>query len=229
MLFKFKHAKTKTLATGSRHYRAFVGPIEKYDIVAAMQFNLLTSFGLREHHTLLDIGCGSLRAGRLLIPYLLPRHYFGIEPEKWLVNDGIRYEIGKDMVKIKKPQFSIDRDFSFSDFNQDFDYLIAQSIFSHAPESAISNCLREAARVMKPSSLFAATYVKGEMDYNGSTWVYPECVAYTSKHIEQLAREAGLTGMAIRWPHPNQQTWMIIVRQGNEHCVPHELIEQSNR
>jgi len=51
------------LETGSKHYRAFVGPPDKYDLVSAMQFNLLTSLGLRECHHLLDIGCGSLRAG----------------------------------------------------------------------------------------------------------------------------------------------------------------------
>ena len=41
---------------GSHHYRAFVGPPQKYDLVAANQFNLLTSLGLREQALfLLDI------------------------------------------------------------------------------------------------------------------------------------------------------------------------------
>ena len=44
---------------GSHHYRAFVGPPQKYDLVAANQFNLLTSLGLREYHYFLDIGCGN--------------------------------------------------------------------------------------------------------------------------------------------------------------------------
>src|SRR5687768_7150102 len=30
------------LPAGARHYRAFVGPPQNYDIIAAMQFNLLT-------------------------------------------------------------------------------------------------------------------------------------------------------------------------------------------
>ena len=56
-----KDLKRLNLPTGSHHHRAFVGPPEKYDIVSAMQFNLLTFLGLREDHYLLDIGCGSLR------------------------------------------------------------------------------------------------------------------------------------------------------------------------
>jgi SAM-dependent methyltransferase len=57
--------------------------------MGATQFRLLTTLGLREHHSLLDFGCGSLRAGRLLIPYLLPGRYYGLEPNRCLIEDGI--------------------------------------------------------------------------------------------------------------------------------------------
>lgn len=71
-----------------------------------MVFNLLTSVGLRQHHRVLDIGCGSLRVGRLLIPYLNQGNYFGVEPNEWLVSDGILNEIGQDQIEIKQPTFS---------------------------------------------------------------------------------------------------------------------------
>ena len=48
---------------GDRHYRAYVGPPDEYDLVSAMTFNLLTTSGLRQGHRVLDIGCGSLRLG----------------------------------------------------------------------------------------------------------------------------------------------------------------------
>ena len=67
---------------GDDHYRAFVGPAWRYDLLAALQFQAMTSLGLREYHSLLDVGCGSLRAGRLFIPYLLPGRHFGIEPNR---------------------------------------------------------------------------------------------------------------------------------------------------
>src|SRR5881392_154417 len=83
------------LKPGDAHYRAYVGPPEDYDLIAAMAFNLLTTLGLRQHHSLLDVGCGSLRIGRLLIPYLNRGKYFGIEPNEWLVDEGIRRELAK--------------------------------------------------------------------------------------------------------------------------------------
>lgn len=70
------------LEAGDRHYRAFVGPLDRYDLLGAGQMALLYLLGLREHHRVLDFGCGSLRLGRLLIPYLRPGRYFGIEPER---------------------------------------------------------------------------------------------------------------------------------------------------
>jgi len=47
-----------------------------------MTFNLLTTLGLRQASSLLDVGWRSLRIGRLLIPYLNLGKYFGVEPNK---------------------------------------------------------------------------------------------------------------------------------------------------
>src|SRR3984893_18959417 len=92
------------LKPGDPQYRAYVGPPEDYDLVAAMTFNLLTTLGLRQHHSLLDVGCGSLRIGRLLIPYLNRGKYFGVEPNEWLVEQGIKRELGEALVQIKSPR-----------------------------------------------------------------------------------------------------------------------------
>src|SRR2546430_14001113 len=93
------------LRPGDAHYRAYVGPPEDYDLIAAMTFNLLTTLGLRQNHSLLDVGCGSLRIGRLLIPYLNRGNYFGVEPNEWLVEEGIRRELGEALLEIKRPTF----------------------------------------------------------------------------------------------------------------------------
>ncbi|GAH82205.1 unnamed protein product, partial [marine sediment metagenome] len=86
-------------------YRAAVGPPDKYDIIGALQFRIMVAEGLRDSHTLLDIGCGSLRGGRLFLVYLRPSRYFGIEPQHHLVYDGIQAEIGESIWAVKKPEF----------------------------------------------------------------------------------------------------------------------------
>jgi cyclopropane fatty-acyl-phospholipid synthase-like methyltransferase len=205
---------------GSHHYRAFVGPPQKYDLVAANQFNLLTSLGLREHHYFLDIGCGSLRGGRLFIPYLLPHRYFGIEPEQWLLEEGINQNCGKDLIKIKAPQFTNDQNFTLTKFGQSFDFILAQSIFSHASVNQIKQCLFEAKKVMKENSIFAATFVQGEKNNDSNEWLYPKCGSYTPDFLLSLVVSEGLFGKILNWPHPNNQTWLVIVKNENKDNIP---------
>jgi hypothetical protein len=197
------------VAPGSRHYRAFIGATQTYDIFAHMQFSLMTLLGLRQEHTLLDIGCGSLRAGKLFLVYLLPERYFGIEPEQWLVEQGIDKEIGHELAARKRPKFQYSDEFPCSSFGVQFDFILAQSIFSHASQAQIQKCLAEARASMKDTSMFAASFVEGPEDYAGDKWVYPGTIRYRSETIERLANQAGLHCRRLDWFHIGGQAWFV--------------------
>lgn len=202
------------------NYRSYVGTEEKYDLIGANQFNLLTTLGLREHHKYLDIGCGSLRSGRLFIPYLNKGNYCGIEPEKWLIDEGINNEIGVCMVHIKAPRFEYSHDFPIASFGEKFNFIIAHSIFTHASQEQILKCLKGVEQnLVSPKGdmhggLFAATFILGDTDYQGTEWVYPGkdeigFARYTEGCICRMARESNLACKKIDWTHPNNQTWII--------------------
>ncbi|MBL8793780.1 MAG: class I SAM-dependent methyltransferase [Planctomycetia bacterium] len=207
------------LKAGDHHYRAFVGPPRRFDLLAARQFNLLTSLGLREHHTLLDIGCGSCRAGRLFMPYLLSGHYFGLEPEQWLVEQGIEQELGQDILRVKAPTFVFDTVFSLSRFGRTFDFLLAQSIFSHTSERQLRRCLSQARQVMKRNAIFAANFKAGRATTVGATWTYPGCVTLTWRCFRDIVTSEGLACVPLRWPHPSP-SWVVIVPPGCEQLIP---------
>ena len=194
-------------------HRGYVGPHEKYDIIGAQQFNIVTSFGLREHHKLLDIGCGSLRGGRLFIVYLNKQNYFGIEPNKWLIEDGIKHEIGNELIEIKTPSFEYNSDFNLQIFNEKFDFIMAQSIFSHASENHIRICCKNIYEVMHENSIFFATYLKGNENYSGEEWVYPQGVRYIPTYIHSIIESCNLKCEELTsWIHPNGQTWLKITK-----------------
>jgi SAM-dependent methyltransferase len=197
------------LKPGDAHYRAYVGPPEDYDLIAAMTFNLLTTLGLRQHHALLDIGCGSLRIGRLLIPYLNRGKYFGVEPNEWLVAEGIKRELGEALLKIKHPTFFFsDLPETIAQAKVSFDFAVAQSIFSHCGLDLIKSWLSQISRSLAEDGALVATFLPGEEDAPNKGWVYPECVNYRPATIRQLAAEAGLRFELLDWKHP-RQTWAL--------------------
>lgn len=209
--------EARTLHAGSAHYSAYVGPPREYDFMGATQFRLLTALGLRDTHRVLDFGCGSLRAGRLLIPYLLPSHYYGVEPNTWLIDDAIANEIGNDQVALKRPVFSKASDFTI-EFDVKFRFILVQSVFSHAGRDLIQKALRSFKEHLDDQGLVLATFIHSHTmgfgdEYAGKGWVYPECVTYEPANIMHFIREAGMHGALLPWFHPRQQ-WYAMAGRG---------------
>ncbi|MBO0695546.1 MAG: class I SAM-dependent methyltransferase [Verrucomicrobia bacterium] len=197
------------LKPGDAHYRAYVGPPEDYDLIAAMTFNLLTTLGLRQHHSLLDVGCGSLRVGRLLIPYLNRGKYFGVEPNEWLVREGIDRELGKSLLQIKCPTFFFsDSPDMIAQANRSFDFALAQSIFSHCGLDLIKNWLSAISRSLAQSGALIATFLIGEEDSPKMGWIYPDCVNYRPETLKRAAADVNLRFEILDWKHP-RQTWAL--------------------
>lgn len=199
-----------------QHHRAFVGQPGRYDVAAASQFALLFLLGLREHHRVLDFGCGSLRLGRLLIPYLARGRYFGVEPETRLVEAGFAEELGQDARALKQPRFDANADYRVDGFGEQFDFIIAQSVFSHAGAGPTGRGLKAFEGSLAPGGLIVANWLLG-YETSGAPvetadWVYPECVEFLPERILRLAAEAGLETAACPWPHPELH-WFVMARE----------------
>jgi SAM-dependent methyltransferase len=194
-------------------YRSAVGPPDLYDVIGALQFRVMVGEGLREWHTFLDIGCGSLRGGRFFMVYLQPSRYFGIEPDQQLVYTGIQANLGESIWAVKKPEFHYSREFDLSYFNVQFNYILAQSIFSHAAPHMINKCLSEIQKVLAPNGTFIATYFKGTTDYKGTTWAQAPDARYTQTWLKNMCSSHGLTLQTLSHAHPSAQTWVRIRRK----------------
>lgn len=189
-------------------HREYVGRPEAFDSLGGRHFALLFALGLREHHRLLDFGCGSLRSGRLVIPYLNPGNYFGIDPNRWLIRAGIEHELGQSVLEVKRPRFDYNGDCRLSVFGASFDFIHAHSVLTHAPFPMIETFFREAVQVLERQGLILATYREGALDHEGLAWVYPELTTFTRATFESVIVANGLAFYALATAHP-EQTYFV--------------------
>jgi len=204
-------------------YKYRVGPPEMYETLGLHQFELLKACGLRPNHSLLDIGCGSLRAGKFFIPYLDKGNYAGVEPNREILEEGIRHNLDQGTIEEKNPTFSNDDQFTLTSFNRRFDFILAHSILTHAARHQIEKCFAEAQQVVTATSLFFANYNKGKSDYSGANWISPGghhdggfhgAITYTSVCISSLARQACFECAELNVVHPTDSSWIVLGAPG---------------
>ena len=194
------------------NYRSAVGPADRYDLIGGQQFCVLLNQGLREHHKLCDVGCGSLRGGRLFIPYLAKGNYYGIEPDIALVKAGFEKEIGLDMAHVKDPHFLYNDDFLLTKFGVRFDFILAQSIVSHTSQSQMIRLFAQVRATLAPGGKFLFTYFKSDRDYKGDLWTRLPSAFYTKVLVKKNLGLATLSYIELDYKHPSNQTWILSQR-----------------
>src|SRR3954451_12572005 len=74
----------RRVAGSERYHRRFPQELRasiggRWDAMGTLQKEFLLGQGLQPDHDFLDVGCGALRAGIQLLPYLEPGRYCGMD------------------------------------------------------------------------------------------------------------------------------------------------------
>ena len=152
------------------------GPNARFAEVTMATFYSLCILGMTPQSRLLDIGCGCLRNGFLLMNYLERGRYYGVEPNVGMLDEGIR-KLAGPFIEAKAPVFSDTDQFAFADSfpGVRFDFALARSVFTHTSKSQMDVCLAELARVTSLGAIFLLSYypprklIGGE--YRGDEWI----------------------------------------------------------
>jgi SAM-dependent methyltransferase len=161
---------------------------EHWLFAGQMQFDYLVAHGLRPEMRILEIGCGNLRAGHLLIDYLDAGHYYGIDisPEILRAALDTLTEFG---LQAKLPRLTLVDDLKLRFLpDQGFDVVHAHSVFSHSPLDVIEECLQHVGRVMAPGAFFDFTFDRTE---GREHQVLGEDFFYRTETLVNLAAEYG--------------------------------------
>jgi cyclopropane fatty-acyl-phospholipid synthase-like methyltransferase len=195
-------------------HRQFVGGM--WEEIGVQQFEFLKKMGLMPHHRLVDIGCGCMRAGIHIVPYLESRRYYGIDINASLIEAGGK-ELSKNAANARKePDLRVSDKFDLTQFGVQFDYALAASVFTHLYANHIGRCLVQVKKTLAPGGRFFATFFLAPDPLhlepiphepgNIVTHFDQDPFHCSLEEMVMLARFAGLAVKFIGdWGHPRHQ------------------------
>ncbi len=181
--------------------------------------DLLRREGVQPDHFVLDLGCGSLGTGRLLLPYLSQSRYWGWEPDRDLLFDGIAIELARAGIDPVRGHFIVNRTFDFSDCEHPFTWVFASSLFSRLPLHGVARCLASVLPRLTPGGRFYATVFDGPVteDVRRADGTVTKADGEPYHHdlgiLDGLARSLG--GQMTRVeapPHPRGESLVLFTR-----------------
>ena len=220
----------KDVVLGGAHRDAIGG---LWDELGQLQLGFLKSQGLQPHHKLMDIGCGSLRLGCLMVDYLEPAHYFGVDLSEELLDAGYNKEL-TDRQRERLPRSHLH---TTSEFELDYlhdrklDYAIAQSVFTHLPLNHLRDCLHKLHPYMASSGVLYTSFflcpdhhdiatpiAHPVTEHSGTevtTYAIKDPYHYKLEDLEYCTKETPWRFQLVGdWGHPrNQQMAAFILEQ----------------
>lgn len=208
-------ATLRQLAEAGDH-RSLVGGL--WEEMGRLQHDLLVAQGLQPGHRLLDIGCGSLRLGRLACAFLDPGNYWGTDSNAGLIEAGYQLEILPVGLGDRLPRSNlvVDTEFGFAGLPKSFDFVMAQSLFTHLPLNHLRLCFANlAAHLTGPSTAFFTVFMADPDLPAGQpcaqkdgiwTWSYKDPFHHDWDDIRHAFRGLPWTLKLVGdWAHPRNQ------------------------
>ena len=189
-------------------HREYVGG--KWGEIGKLQFDFMTSRGLKPQDISLDIACGSLRGGVHFIRYLDRGHYLGIDKEPELIDAGIEKELGRAAFEKKSPEFVISGEFEFHRFSKQPTLAMAHALFTHLIPQDIEFCLsRLRPCVPKGARLYATFFESGSALKNPRSSQDHTLFRYTRGQMILFGEKSHWQSCYLGdWNHPRKQMMM---------------------
>ena len=130
-----------TAAIARGDHRGLIGGM--WDEIGSLQMEYLKAEGLQPDDRLLDVGCGSLRLGVRAVEFLEAGNYWGTDLSAALLDAGYDREIVPNGLAGRLPRSNLvlDDSFAFPGIPTAFEFVIAQSVFTHLPLNHLRLCL----------------------------------------------------------------------------------------
>lgn len=180
--------------------------------IGKLQFDFLVEKGLSKEHRMLDIGCGTLRGGRFFIDYLDPGNYTGIDLSPKAIEFAGKL-VAEESLSDKRPRLLVNKEMNLK-FKQlrggAFDFLLAQSVFTHLKPEHIEECFESIGSIMHDNSVFYFTFKESPSFEQAG----PKGFRYPFEYFENLADLHGFHAVIEEgYDHPRGQIMVGMTRK----------------
>jgi len=197
----------------------FVGcNIKEFARISQLPLEIAKQNDLTPESKVLDLGCGCCRTGYWFMEFLNPGNYYGIEPNKEMLNAGKEF-LFPNLIDKKSPTFDNNDQFDLNIFNTQFDMIIAFSIWSHASKQQIEKVLKQLSEMSNKCSFIGTVVITKDpkQEYNGEEWVGKShkskdrgIVKYTPQYLQSICDKFNCTLEYLNHPQTDHQTWIKI-------------------
>ena len=176
------HTDKRIAETG---YKAAIGGGENWDEHGDLQRDFLIQRGLLPQHCLLDIGCGTGRLARKVVPYLEPYRYIGYDISVEAIRAAERLSFSEGW-EDRFPKFFLGDIYTYG---VPVDFAWAFSVFIHLPLEKVRDVMDRVTRRLKPDGQFLFSYVPEDRSWRSGLKQF----RHTINDYKSAAGGAGLT------------------------------------
>lgn len=176
-------------AADEERLEAMVGPRGVWMESQAFQLDFLRARGLTPDDSVLDIGCGPLRGGIVLIDYLAPGNYVGIDVRAEVIAEAER-QISERGLAGKAPAVFTSTSFGRDELeDRTFDVIWSFQVLYHLDDALVGECLAQIERRLRPGG---AAYANVNTEFPDGQWKEFPFVQRPVGFYEELGSRHGL-------------------------------------
>ena len=199
------------------------GPKGFWDSVGRLQYRFLRREGLQPTHTLLDVGCGTFRAGRFIVKFLESGNYYGFDEKQSAIEWGRRHVLKKLMRK-NPHLFTLRMESKPVDLVEvlkfaGFDYIWMHAFLDHVGPDKVESVFCSVEKVLADDGyIYATSFIANEHTAEWGkekveTYSHKDPWHYTVKFLKKAASNAGLhIDGHLGYVHPLGLTMLRLAR-----------------
>lgn len=177
----------------------------RWEETALHQMQVILDEGLERDDTFLDIGCGCLRLGHMLVPWLQPQKYWGTDASLGLMQRGYHDELSAEArERLPLDHLCADDSFTYEGVTSEVSFALCWGVFTHLPADMLAPALVNLRQAFPHLRKFLLTVFIAPNGHEGGFRQRDGVVTHLARppyhrFADAVEKDAQAAGFSLRW------------------------------